>query len=132
MRILITGSRNWRDRHAIAIALRDYLRGAPADPPVVIVHGSQCTEDRKTGELYGADYLSDEVALTWGFDRDPHPADWDRYGKRAGPIRNQAMVDLGANVCLAFPLGESRGTRDCMRRAEAAGIPVINFGDELS
>ena len=37
------------------------------------------------------------------------------------------MVDLGADVCLAFPLGESRGTRDCMRRASEAGIPVIDY-----
>jgi hypothetical protein len=32
------------------------------------------------------------------------------------------MVDLGAYICLAFPIGESPGTRDCIERAEKAGI----------
>jgi hypothetical protein len=34
------------------------------------------------------------------------------------------MVDLGADLVLAFPLGKSEGTRDCIRRATAAGIHV--------
>jgi hypothetical protein len=39
------------------------------------------------------------------------------------------MVSLGADVCLAFPLGASPGTRGCMNIAERAGIHVINKGD---
>jgi hypothetical protein len=40
------------------------------------------------------------------------------------------MVDLGADVCYAFFAGDgtaSKGTADCVRRAEAAGIPVRKF-----
>jgi YspA, cpYpsA-related SLOG family len=51
-------------------------------------------------------------------------ADWDKYGKAAGPIRNQEMVNGGADLCLAFLHPESRGTLDCMGRAEVAQIPV--------
>jgi hypothetical protein len=58
-----------------------------------------------------------------------HCADWTTHGKAAGPIRNARMVALGADVCLAFPKGESRGTRGCMRLAEKAGIRVCNYGD---
>ncbi|BBX09437.1 hypothetical protein MAIC_42400 [Mycolicibacterium aichiense] len=53
-----------------------------------------------------------------------HPADWDQYGKAAGHIRNNHMVSLGADLCLPFPLGESRGTRGCMLAAQKAGIPM--------
>lgn len=57
-----------------------------------------------------------------------HPADWGRYGKGAGPIRNREMVDAGADLVLAFPLpgpkSRSRGTWDCVGAAEAHGIPV--------
>lgn len=54
-----------------------------------------------------------------------HRAEWDKHDRAAGPIRNQGMVDSGADLCLAFPTKTSRGTRDCMRRARAAGIPVL-------
>ena len=53
-----------------------------------------------------------------------HPADWSTHGRAAGPIRNQQMVDRGADICLAFPTSSSIGTWDCVRRAKAAGIPV--------
>ena len=82
---------------------------------IVVVHGA-CRA--------GIDRYAGAAARVIGCAEEPHPADWDTYGKAAGPIRNQAMVDLGADLCIAFPRGESRGTRDCMRRAEAAGIPV--------
>jgi hypothetical protein len=116
-RILVTGSRAWKDRLAIAQALVEVIneRGLP----ITIVHG---------GNQRGADQIVDDIARSVGLmDVEVHPALWEKHGKAAGPIRNQEMVDAGADVCLAFPMGESRGTRDCMRRAEAAGIPVINY-----
>lgn len=134
LRILITGSRHWRDAQMIFNAIFDYLNDGWAHKitgphDVTIVQGGQVSEDRKTGEKWGADYLADQIALAVGFERDPLPADW-RTGKLAGFRRNQTMVDKGASVCLAFPLGKSPGTRDCMRRAALAGIPVINCGDQ--
>jgi hypothetical protein len=115
-RILVTGSRDWTDEGAIMDALADVsgeLTGVVGGP-VTLVHGACPT---------GADKIAHEVAIRWCWPIEAHPADWS-VGKKAGPERNQRMVDLGADVCLAFPLANSRGTRDCMRRAEAAGIPV--------
>jgi hypothetical protein len=51
-------------------------------------------------------------------------ADWTTHGKAAGPIRNQAMLDAGADALIAVWDGESRGTADMIRRAERKGIPV--------
>lgn len=53
-----------------------------------------------------------------------HPADWTRLGKAAGHVRNQEMVNEGADACFAFPTPASRGTLDCMARAWIKGIPV--------
>lgn len=53
-----------------------------------------------------------------------HPADWKRHGKAAGMIRNREMVALGADLCIAFPLPQSKGTFGCIREAEKAGIEV--------
>jgi len=58
-----------------------------------------------------------------------HRADWKKYGRAAGPIRNKQMVELGADLCLAFPdhpKGHgSRGTWNCVKLAQQAGIPVL-------
>ena len=117
MRILITGSRNWNDVETMIEVLSPY----------------NITRDVKTlvhGGASGADIIAGEIAAEFGWCVEEYPADWQAHGKAAGPIRNQKMVDLGADVCLAFPLGESRGTRHCMKSAEKAGIKVINHGDE--
>lgn len=50
-------------------------------------------------------------------------ANWKKYGKRAGPIRNQAMIDQGKpDLVVAFPGGT--GTADMVSRAIKANIPV--------
>lgn len=52
------------------------------------------------------------------------PADWKRLGRKAGPLRNQRMLDeQKPDAVVAFPGG--RGTGDMMRRAEKAGVAVI-------
>ena len=50
----------------------------------------------------------------------------------AGPVRDQAMVDAGADLCVAFhrAIGNSKGTKDCLRRALAAGIPCYLVADD--
>lgn len=54
-----------------------------------------------------------------------HPGLLDDYCTKSGPRRNQAMVDKGANVCLAFPHPRSMaGTAGCARKARRAGIRV--------
>jgi hypothetical protein len=116
-RILVTGSRYWADRNAIAQALieaRDSARTTGAHR-LVLVHGA----------ARGADSIAAHYARMWGWLIEPHPADWSLHGKAAGHRRNAEMVRAGADICLAFPLGESRGTRGCMALAEKAGIPVI-------
>ena len=134
MRILITGSRKWTSSPQVEAALLtaaapDRRRGSAT---VTVVHGG----------ARGADMLAGRAACRFGWAVEEHRAAWwsdctvfcppghrRQLGGRwycplAGHYRNQAMVDLGADVCLAFPVGASRGTRDCMRRAALAGIPV--------
>lgn len=118
-RILITGSRNWVDEHIMEAAIVEAIRGKDVKG-VTLIHGN----------AKGADTMSGKIARFYDLNIEVYPADWETHGKAAGPIRNSQMVKLGADVCLAFPLGESRGTRHCMKIAEKAGIPVRNFGDE--
>lgn len=117
-RILVTGSRDFRDTDLAKRALVWAANVAGVDNPadVTVVHG----------DARGTDSVLAEVAVSFGCVIEGHPARWDELGKRAGIVRNCEMVDLGADVCLAFPLSSSRGTWHCMREAEKAGIPVVN------
>jgi YspA, cpYpsA-related SLOG family len=108
-RVLVTGSRSWDDGQAIFDALAEYNYGQ-----VALVHGA----------ARGADLIAASVAAGFGWKIEPHPADWDRCGKAAGLIRNRYMVELGADVCLAFIRDNSRGATHCAGLAEKAGIPV--------
>jgi hypothetical protein len=56
-----------------------------------------------------------------------HKADWTTHGKGAGPLRNQKMVDLGADIAVAYMHEGSRGTADCVARAKKAGIEVLLY-----
>ena len=110
MRILITGSRHYSDYDTIKNALMFALE-LPSE--ITVIHGGAS----------GADQLARRAAKELSFIEEVHPADWS-LGKKAGPLRNQEMVDLGADICLAFPLADSRGTYDCINRAKLADIPV--------
>ena len=74
------------------------------------------------GDARGADRLCAEEGRRLGFSVVVLFADWRGLGWGAGFIRNQALVDLRPDACLAFPGG--RGTADTVRRCRAAGIPV--------
>lgn len=114
IRILITGSRNWPDRVVVANAIRQAWIDADKPYRVTVVHGG----------ARGADYIADQFARRMRFEVEQHVADWDKYGKRAGYVRNQQMVDSGIDICLAFIYNESKGATMCAKLAEDAGIPV--------
>lgn len=54
-----------------------------------------------------------------------HPGERGSYCPGAGPRRNAQMVGMGADVCLAMPMGLSYGTKGCARLAKKAGIEVV-------
>lgn len=107
-RVIVCGSRSWTDRTAIAERLCDL----PSD--TVIVHGA----------ARGADQIAGQEAQKLGLLVEPHAADWETHGKSAGFVRNREMAALGADLCLAFWDGRSRGTAMMVDLAEKHGIPL--------
>jgi hypothetical protein len=125
MKVLVTGSRDWEDRALIRAALK-------AIGATIVIHGAQAKKNAATGEpMAGADWHAKMAANELGIPNIPYPAFWGNHGKAAGPIRNQKMIDENPDIgmCLAFPLPGSRGTWDCVERADKAGIPVRVCGD---
>lgn len=112
MRVLITGARDFPSRSRVRGEL-DRL-----DPwRLVLVHGGAA----------GVDSIADQWAREHGVEVERHPAQWERYGRAlAGHVRNQQMVDLGADLCLAFFRlgGANRGTSNCAAAARLKGIEV--------
>lgn len=109
MRILVCGGRNYYDGHRVYEILNAIKRKHGID---VIIQGGATGADRFAGMWARANRV-----VNWEF-----KADWSK-GKRAGPERNQQMLDDGKpDAVVAFPGG--RGTADMIERARSAGLPV--------
>lgn len=111
MRVLVCGGRDYGNRDRVFEVL------SSLDPfPTFVIEG-------------GADG-ADAWAWQWAKRNLPADcrmqvnADWSRYGRGAGHIRNQQMLDEGKpDVVIAFPGG--KGTADMVKRARFAGVEVI-------
>jgi hypothetical protein len=117
-RLLITGSRDWEDEESVRFEIAGMTM---LHPGLVIVHGACPT---------GADSMAAKAATDIGIRQEPHPARWRVNGKldrSAGFRRNAEMVALGADACLAFIRGRSKGATHCADLAEKAGIPTMRL-----
>lgn len=120
IRIIITGSR-WTtgpETRYVEHTLVQLVRSSTTEQAegIVLIHGACPT---------GVDHIVNTIGHTIPgvFRVEAHPADWGLHGPNAGPLRNAAMVALGARWCVGFPHADSRGTWDCLRKAAEAGIP---------
>ena len=118
-RILITGWRDWPEDCAYVVEQALFMAAYEAGRPVVVVHG-ECPYGGV--DLYAQRWA--EATSYQSTTHEPHPAGRSASGHILGPERNSLMVNLGADVCLAFPGPESRGTWDCVRKAVDADIPT--------
>lgn len=109
--LLVCGGRDYADTKCVDRVLRRLFarRGQK-----VLLHGGAT----------GADQLADDWARTRSdIEVIICTANWERWGRNAGPIRNAQMLLLEPDAVVAFPGG--RGTADMVRRAREAGIPVV-------
>lgn len=118
--VLVFGSRTWTDKEAIRQQLRALL------PIKRLIHGG----------AFGADTLAGQLAQELGISVTAYridPAAWRRFGRAAGPMRNQAMLDVEQpDLAMGFRCaGSSPGTDDMARRARQAGVHTrIIYADD--
>lgn len=116
MRLLVFGSRTFSAKDFLFEVLDTFV-AAGVGPETVI-----------EGEAPGADSLGREWAEARGIEVIKFPADWEKYGRAAGPIRNKQMLVEGEPtwgigfIDKDFDL--SRGTKNMTRQLLKAGIPV--------
>jgi len=109
--LAIVGSRYFTDYTFFCERLEHYI-GKYGKPTEIV-----------SGAAKGADELAKHYAEEHEIPYRDFPADWKRYGLKAGPMRNNLIVDA-AEEMIAFPLSGSKGTWDSIGKAKAKGIPV--------
>lgn len=112
MRVLVCGGRNYDDYGTLATVLSalQVTRGAFH----VLIHGN----------AKGADTLADTYARRHNIPVLAFEAEWDLYGRSAGPRRNRRMLAEGRpDLVVAFP--GKKGTANMIAQANEAGIEVL-------
>lgn len=111
MRTIIAGSRTITD----SAVVEEAVRASGFAPSVVL-----------SGTARGVDVLGEQWAANKRIPLERYPADWNKHGKAAGPIRNQQMADAAGpgGALVAIPGPGSVGTHDMIRRAKARGLKV--------
>jgi hypothetical protein len=113
MKLIISGGRNYvpkfEDRKIIASVVQRFG-----------------VTEILSGGSPGADAMGERYARCNGIPVGVFPADWSRYGKRAGPIRNERMA-LRADIVLLFP-GDSE-TADMKKKASFYKLKIIESED---
>jgi hypothetical protein len=116
MKVLVCGDRHYSDRKYLWHVLdrEHHLR-------------------RFTEVIAGGAAGADTLAAIWATEHHVPftvvTADWETYGKAAGPIRNQQMLDMGPDMVAAFhqDIEASRGTKHMVTIARAAKVPTQVF-----
>lgn len=114
VRIIVAGSRDFHDYGLVSRK----LAGAVRLENVEIVSGG----------ARGADALGERFARENGIPVRRFEADWGKFGRAAGPIRNSEMAEYASKAdrgyLAAFPKGRSPGTRDMIRKAKERNLTV--------
>lgn len=126
-RMLVCGSRTYSDYKFLKRIL-DLIKAekliAKAEGKIFVVI---------QGAAPGADSMGKQWADENGLYCESYPADWKAFGKRAGYLRNQQMLDEGKpDIVVAFvdkPLEESRGTNMMVNLAKKANIDTLVYYD---
>ena len=112
-RVIIAGSRHYADYSQLRDVCDNLLADKCQTHRIVIVSGG----------AQGADSLGENYARERGYALKRYPAQWDKYGRAAGPIRNAEMA-RNADALVLFWNGKSRGSLNMKEEAEKIGLPV--------
>lgn len=108
-RVIIAGGRDFSDYSLLSKTMDNVLTNILDDITVIC------------GKARGADTLGERYAKERGYAVQYFPADWNRYGKVAGYIRNTMMAN-NADALVAFWDGQSPGTRHMIQTAQSLGL----------
>lgn len=114
MKIIIAGSRTFTDYKKLSEVCDQFLQD---QTDIEIVSGAY---------YKGADKLGEQYAKERGYKITQFPADWERYGRAAGPKRNEQMANY-AGALIAFWDGKSKGTKHMLEVAKCRGLNIFIY-----
>ncbi len=112
-RVVIAGCRDYYNYDEAKIYIDFCLSNIRRGNDVIIVSG--CAS--------GADAIGERYERENGFKVEKYPANWGKYGKGAGPMRNRKMAEV-CDYVICFWDGKSRGTRSMIEFAKECNKPV--------
>ena len=118
MNLIIAGCRDFTDRDIIYEGIDLFIN--EYGTPDRIIEGGASGVDRIAGEYAREHNIPLQICK----------ADWNKYGRAAGPIRNDKMARhvrdciYEPGYLLAFWDGKSRGTKNMIDTAERYGLSV--------
>ena len=113
MKIVFTGSRHYHCALTVLDAL-DLINTRYS--PYIVIHGDCGGMDKAVAEFYEIAPNVEVIAV---------PAEWEKYGRAAGPKRNAKMLDMEPDLVVGFLARGSKGTKDCLRQARERKIPTL-------
>jgi hypothetical protein len=118
MRILVCGDREWNNREAIK---RELLKILEVDTIDCVIEG-----EARGADIIARDICEKELNIMVY----KYPANWAKFGKPAGVLRNIQMLKRGQpQLVLAFhpDITKSKGTAHMIKIAKEANVPVLLF-----
>ncbi|MBQ4131470.1 MAG: DUF2493 domain-containing protein [Clostridia bacterium] len=113
IRIVIGGCRDFNDYNFFCKHVNRYLERIKKNNEIILL----------SGHCKGVDVMAEKYAKEQGFGLEIHPADWQKFGKSAGPKRNREMV-ITVDCVIAFWDGKSRGTKSLIEYAKQYEKPI--------
>ena len=109
-KVVIAGCRDYTNYQEAKKYIDMFLSKIKNEYEIVIISGG----------ANGADSIGERYAMENGFKVEIFPAEWDKYGKSAGPIRNEKMAKA-SDFAICFWDGKSRGTASMISCAKSEG-----------
>ena len=112
-KIVVAGSRNYNNYEEAKIFISKCLK-EQSDKDIVFI----------SGNCRGTDMLGKRFAEEFGYNVEVYPAEWSKYGKAAGPLRNKKMSEV-CDFVICFWDGKSKGSATMIEFAKKLNKPVI-------
>ena len=114
IKVIIAGTRDFDNYELLKQKMDKLLAGRVRNNEKIIII---------SGTARGADKLGERYAREKGYKVERYPADWNKYGKRAGYIRNEQMAKV-ADACVCFWDEQSKGTKHMIDLAKKYNLAL--------